>query len=680
VAFSFSVPTAKPPTSSFSSGSVPAPFVFSFPATLPAAKELKAKKEAKEKAGAAASAAACAASLVAEWATAAKQAELHLTASLAAEENAKMEAKNKAGAAASAAACAASLVAEWATAAKQAELYLTATSALGAPSRVVITGLPLTNLAAVGVYERVQSLAHNCRPVFKLVAETAPADPSATSPAALPTAPAASTFGGFGAAAPAPAPFGFGAAAPAPPPNPFTTPTPTPASTIAASYLFSKCIIAPATASKPERGADLWCISPTLPMSTAPSNALRAHDFFVLDNATDPCFVNGAWRRVVSGVEAGAIEQLVGRQEEAKVAEKEEETCADFPKYAPTPEAGSGLQFVAITAMNSYSAVSCEELRAENCAKIGNRGAAASATVFGTHAAPIPAPPATIEMAEVVPSLTVHTIAADELPVGLQRLVRTYLCKVNNHRATLLMKRLVAEHDDGLLDGSQLESLRSRLFATPSARAIRALQAESTATVAAAAATMRQEEVTARVNAARQLSDRICVHPHTEELRIRLQWDAERPKAYAALLVQLSQTVGIVSVKNYVREQLADAMGRKMKSEPMRMRHLIIQGDFGTGKRTAAELVARLGKVLGAVSESCGTTRTFGESQVVHAHDRFSTHVHEVTSFEHLETQISPKSVYYMRVDRESKPCNLADTPVLEALDAAESMVSGLQM
>jgi SpoVK/Ycf46/Vps4 family AAA+-type ATPase len=271
----------------------------------------------------------------------------------------------------------------------------------------------------------------------------------------------------------------------------------------------------------------------------------------------------------------------------------------------------------------------------------------------------------------------------------MQRLMRACLRKKTIHRAAMLMKRLEVEAADGLLKDAELDSLRSRLCTALSTSAIGTLQAESMATVATAAAALRQQADTERTQFAKQQFERTLVHPDTEQLRIRLQWNPEQPKAYAALLVQLSQTVGLTVVKAHVREQLTDAMGRKMKGELMQMRHVIIEGDFGTGKRTAAELVARLGKVLGEVDTNCGT-KAYGAgagsplaSASIHEHNRFKTHLLEVpeppcgkTHIEAIDNGIRPNSIYYLRVSAGSpRPKNSTDTPVLEKLASVGSVL-----
>ncbi|KAK3258648.1 hypothetical protein CYMTET_32312 [Cymbomonas tetramitiformis] len=67
---------------------------------------------------------------------------------------------------------------------------------------------------------------------------------------------------------------------------------------------------------------------------------------------------------------------------------------------------------------------------------------------------------------------------------------------------------------------------------------------------------------------------------------------------YASLQLKLQMTVGLDTVKTWIREQLQDAIGRCSLGEPLITRHVLVKGDLGTGKKTAADLVARLLRLL----------------------------------------------------------------------------------
>ena len=55
------------------------------------------------------------------------------------------------------------------------------------------------------------------------------------------------------------------------------------------------------------------------------------------------------------------------------------------------------------------------------------------------------------------------------------------------------------------------------------------------------------------------------------------------------------------SLRTAVAQQVvADAIGRRAVNEPFYYRHILLSGLFGTGKRTAAELVGALTAVVGA--------------------------------------------------------------------------------
>jgi hypothetical protein len=95
--------------------------------------------------------------------------------------------------------------------------------------------------------------------------------------------------------------------------------------------------------------------------------------------------------------------------------------------------------------------------------------------------------------------------------------------------------------------------------------------------------------------------------PETQSLRLRLKWDAGQTERFAHWRVTVQNAVGIEEVKEYLEECIADAIGRKEGAEQMRPPHtrVLLDGVLGTGKRTAAELISRLGKILQWVAEDC---------------------------------------------------------------------------
>ena len=97
----------------------------------------------------------------------------------------------------------------------------------------------------------------------------------------------------------------------------------------------------------------------------------------------------------------------------------------------------------------------------------------------------------------------------------------------------------------------------------------------------------------------RQLVNRRGVRQQMEDpfvgwLRVQLQWDDECTQRFAAYWHAASSVVGLRRVKGFLKERLADAVGRFQLNEMAHHRHVILEGDFGTGKKTAAQLIARL--------------------------------------------------------------------------------------
>ena len=86
-------------------------------------------------------------------------------------------------------------------------------------------------------------------------------------------------------------------------------------------------------------------------------------------------------------------------------------------------------------------------------------------------------------------------------------------------------------------------------------------------------------------------------------LRVQMQWDDEQTRRFVSFWHAVTSTVGLRRVHAFLHERLADAVGRFQLKETTHHRHVLIEGDFGTGKKTAAALVARLYQVLDWVPE-----------------------------------------------------------------------------
>jgi SpoVK/Ycf46/Vps4 family AAA+-type ATPase/DNA-binding beta-propeller fold protein YncE len=174
-----------------------------------------------------------------------------------------------------------------------------------------------------------------------------------------------------------------------------------------------------------------------------------------------------------------------------------------------------------------------------------------------------------------------------------------------------------------------------------------------------------------------------CVDMQT--LKQKLQWSDRRMNAYAALVQRMQKTVGLHAAKSFVERCISDAVGRYALNEPLQLRHVLMEGDFGTGKRTAAELVALVFKVLGLVRPQCGKTTASGAKMVennlgvatdIDVLSSESTHVIEVSSLKEISDEgIKNKHVYYIRVGSGSpKPTNFKDGEILLELEKAGSI------
>jgi SpoVK/Ycf46/Vps4 family AAA+-type ATPase len=91
------------------------------------------------------------------------------------------------------------------------------------------------------------------------------------------------------------------------------------------------------------------------------------------------------------------------------------------------------------------------------------------------------------------------------------------------------------------------------------------------------------------------------VLPGVKTLKWQLGWSgAEQLRAYAAFRVQLNLTIGLDPVRACAQQIFSDAVGRRAANEPFHYRHVLLVGEFGTGKRTAAELIGAAATLVGA--------------------------------------------------------------------------------
>jgi nucleoredoxin len=97
--------------------------------------------------------------------------------------------------------------------------------------------------------------------------------------------------------------------------------------------------------------------------------------------------------------------------------------------------------------------------------------------------------------------------------------------------------------------------------------------------------------------------------PGTKDLAAKLALKEHQLRKLAELMVDLDETVGLQPLKAFVKQRIADAVGRRATSSEPILRHVLISGAFGTGKKTAAQLLARLGEVFGVFGEKSPTTK-----------------------------------------------------------------------
>ena len=90
-----------------------------------------------------------------------------------------------------------------------------------------------------------------------------------------------------------------------------------------------------------------------------------------------------------------------------------------------------------------------------------------------------------------------------------------------------------------------------------------------------------------------------------DTLRLQLQWEEEQIRRFASFWHAATSVVGLRRVHGFLHERIADAVGRFQLKETPHHRHILVEGDFGTGKHTAAELIARLYQVQHPSASLC---------------------------------------------------------------------------
>jgi hypothetical protein len=134
-----------------------------------------------------------------------------------------------------------------------------------------------------------------------------------------------------------------------------------------------------------------------------------------------------------------------------------------------------------------------------------------------------------------------------------------------------------------------------------------------------------------------------------------------------------SGVVGLGPVRAFVSTLFADAVGRYALAEDLRPRHVLIDGDFGAGKRTGAGLVAMATHVLWLGQDKKPNSNT---TNAVHSEPH--KYLVEANSLEDITDNIGIKTrtVYYVRVGAGSvKPCNKRDGPILTEIEENDSIV-----
>lgn len=194
----------------------------------------------------------------------------------------------------------------------------------------------------------------------------------------------------------------------------------------------------------------------------------------------------------------------------------------------------------------------------------------------------------------------------------------------------------------------------------------------------------RREHVVKQREQSRQHAIQLCLRdddevlsgwtpvlPGVKELKWQLGWStAEQLRAYASFRVKLNRTIGLEPVRVWAQQIFSDAVGRRAANEPFHYRHVLLVGEFGTGKRTAAELIGAAATLVGATDPPPlppGAVKAEGDTTVI-----------EIDSFRDLRpppagTGIRPRSVYYLC--RPKRPSDKDEGMLMERLVQKESFI-----
>ena len=266
---------------------------------------------------------------------------------------------------------------------------------------------------------------------------------------------------------------------------------------------------------------------------------------------------------------------------------------------------------------------------------------------------------------------------------------RTELCSEK-------MRDYAELHADGLLTQGELVSIQSKIMKGTDGDAIDVSVIESLR----ARLTERNKQFLElqRIDKAKRVNDALH-NEDTGKLAMRLHFDSPdaQKRIYAALTVSLADLAGLVCVKDFIRQRLSDAIGRYNAAEDLHVRHVLLEGGFGCGKRTSAELIARCAKVTGVIHPHCGesaasadpmqqfgrTNSGFEQPGALGADapdDDTKTHVVPIQQLQDLVgnagPNVQPRTAYFIRVkmDTAAPECDPCDA-ILDMMTQRESFV-----
>ena len=193
----------------------------------------------------------------------------------------------------------------------------------------------------------------------------------------------------------------------------------------------------------------------------------------------------------------------------------------------------------------------------------------------------------------------------------------------------------------------------------------------------------RREQVVSEREESREAAILLCLRddpvletwspplPSIKTLKWQLGWSrAEDLRSYASFRVKLNRTIGLDPVRVFAQQIVSDAVGRRAADEPFHYRHVVLVGEFGTGKRTAAELIGAVAMLVGATDPPPlppGAVKTIHDTTVI-----------EIENFRDLRpppagTGIRARSVYYIR--RPKRPSDKDEGLLMENLAEKESFI-----